>query len=215
MHTEHVLRGLGSNPALPAELLRPLLECKVPGRVAAHLRENLPDWLAEEFAASEHEEVLLWLAGTPNLPAEVHRALAAHPEAAVRWRLTRVADELPPDVLDVLVIDPDSQVRQFLAKYAPAGPLARLAEDPDPRIRELAPRDPELPDGLLEELATDPEARVRRAVAGHPRLPLTYLLALLADDDARTAEAAGGNPSLPVSEMARIIAAAGLGKSVE
>ncbi|MEU8524459.1 hypothetical protein AB0C77_02485 [Streptomyces sp. NPDC048629] len=214
MHTEHVLRGLGSNPALPAELLRPLLECKVPGRVAAHLRENLPDWLAEEFAASEHEEVLLWLAGTPNLPAEVHRALAAHPEAAVRWRLTRVADELPPDVLDAG--DRPRLAGTAVPRQVRTGrPLARLAEDPDPRIRELAPRDPELPDGLLEELATDPEARVRRAVAGHPRLPLTYLLALLADDDARTAEAAGGNPSLPVSEMARIIAAAGLGKSVE
>lgn len=90
--------------------------------------------------------------------------------------------------------------------YPPAY-LRRFATDPDPRIRELAPRDQDLPAALAEELATDPEARVLRAVADHPRVPVPALLALLSDDDPQTAEAAGRNRSLPVSEMERIIAA--------
>ncbi|MFG2329582.1 hypothetical protein ACGFMM_08145 [Streptomyces sp. NPDC048604] len=212
VHTEDALRGLGANPALPAELLRPLLECGVPGRVAAHLRENLPRGLAEELAASGREEVLCWLAGTPNLPADVHRALAAHPGDAVRWRLTRVAGELPPDVLDLLVADPDTQVRQFLAKneHTPAGTLARLAEDPDPEVRaELAQWWVSAPEDVRRGLLADPEPKVRKAACStyfrrlpHPVPPPDLHPALLADPATRAGVVAHLDPLTPEAASA-------------
>ncbi len=88
--------------------------------------------------------------------------------------------------------------------------LRRFATDPDPRMRCLAPRDPELPAGLAAELATDPDHTVRRAVAGHRSLPVEYLVALLSDEDEWTAHAAACSPRLPVEQMERLLALAGL-----
>ncbi|MFC7793181.1 hypothetical protein [Streptomyces cinereoruber] len=83
--------------------------------------------------------------------------------------------------------------------------LRRFATDPDPRLRELAPRDPLLPPELAAALAADPEDDVRRAVARHPRLPLPPLLALLDDGAAHVAREAGRNTALPAAEVRRIV----------
>ncbi|MFJ9770772.1 hypothetical protein ACIRVF_05980 [Kitasatospora sp. NPDC101157] len=92
----------------------------------------------------------------------------------------------------------------------PPATLRRFAGDPEPRLRSLAPRDPDLPPALAEKLAADPEERVRRAVAGHRNLPLASLLRLLADPSERVAEAAGASPHLPVEHMDRLLAEAAL-----
>jgi hypothetical protein len=88
----------------------------------------------------------------------------------------------------------------------PPQTLRRFANDPDPRMRCLAPRDPNLPSKLAEQLATDPENSVRCAVASHPRLPTPALIALLADQSEHVARAAAGSPSLPRAHMDRLLA---------
>ncbi|MEU9288232.1 hypothetical protein AB0D57_26905 [Streptomyces sp. NPDC048275] len=94
------------------------------------------------------------------------------------------------------------------------GPIAgsrvrRLATDPDPRMRQLAPRDV-LPVELVRRLAADPDHTVRRAIATHPRLPTRELTQLLADPSEWVAIAAAGNPNLPSQHIHRLLALAGL-----
>lgn len=76
----------------------------------------------------------------------------------------------------------------------PPQTLRRFANDPDPRMRSLAPRDPDLPSKLAEQLADDPESSVRLAVASHPRLPISALIMLLADHSQHVARTAASSP---------------------
>ncbi|HEX7662393.1 MAG TPA: HEAT repeat domain-containing protein [Pseudonocardiaceae bacterium] len=92
----------------------------------------------------------------------------------------------------------------------PSQTLRRFASDSDPRMRCLAPRDPDLPADLAEQLAADPEASVRRAVAAHPLLPEHAIVTLLSDEDERVTRAAAGSPFLPMPEMERLLTFAGL-----
>lgn len=92
----------------------------------------------------------------------------------------------------------------------PPETLRRFATDPDPRMRCLAPRDPDLPRALAEKLATDPDHSVRHAVAGHRNLPTSRLIGLLFDENGSVAHAAGGSPHLPAEQMERLLALAGL-----
>lgn len=92
----------------------------------------------------------------------------------------------------------------------PPQTLRRLATDPDPRMRCLAPRDLDLPVELAERLATDTESVVRHAVAGHPNLPVHARRALLTDPSEWVARATAAAPTLPVSEMDRLLTLAGV-----
>ena len=88
--------------------------------------------------------------------------------------------------------------------------LRRFASDTNPRMRCLAPRDPDLPVDLAAQLAADPDHSVRQAVAAHPNLPTHALTTLLADSNEWVARAAAASPSLPVAEMERLLQLAGL-----
>ncbi|MCX4473275.1 hypothetical protein OOK41_23710 [Micromonospora sp. NBC_01655] len=88
--------------------------------------------------------------------------------------------------------------------------LRRFATDPDPRMRCLAPRDPDLPTDLAEHLAADSESSVRRTIAAHPRLPTHALITLLTDQTEWVTRAAAASPSLPVVDMERLLLLAGL-----
>ncbi|MFC8424115.1 hypothetical protein ACFUN7_25090 [Streptomyces sp. NPDC057236] len=92
----------------------------------------------------------------------------------------------------------------------PTDVLRRLATDPDPRMRQLAPRDPDLPVELVRRLAADPDPTVRHTVATHPRLPVRELTQLLADPSEWVAAAAAGNPDLPPEHMRQLLTLAGL-----
>jgi hypothetical protein len=87
----------------------------------------------------------------------------------------------------------------------PPQTLRPLATDPDPRMRCLAPPDPDLPVELAERLATDPNSAVRHAVAGHPHLPVHVRRALLADPSEWVAHATAAAATLPVAEMDRLL----------
>ncbi|MFD4636728.1 hypothetical protein ACFWN2_05395 [Lentzea sp. NPDC058436] len=153
-------------------------------------------------AASSHEA----------LPPEAVARLLADDEQDIRW----IMAEHAPHLVDAATAERmDREFNPADTNFAPWRPadvlrfpaqvLRRFATDPDPRMRCLAPRDPDLPGGIAAALAADPAAEVRHAVAGHHNLPEHALVALLDDPDERTVHAAAGSLWLPVREMERLL----------
>ncbi|MFC9295098.1 hypothetical protein ACFTWH_18600 [Streptomyces sp. NPDC057011] len=150
-----------------------------------------------------------------DLPAPVGARLLDDEESSVRTTMALHArDQI--DSATAERIDrsyrPDKMVRWRPADDLPlpVDVLRRLATDHDPRMRQLALRDPDLPIESVRRLAADPDHAVRRATAAHPSLPAEDLTRLLADPSESVASAAAGNPSLPSAAMHRILALAGL-----
>ncbi|MEU3645029.1 hypothetical protein AB0E59_16730 [Lentzea sp. NPDC034063] len=151
------------------------------------------------------------------LPAEVVARLLADDEYDVRLAMA----ERAPQLVDARTAEHlDREFRPGKTKYSPWRPadvltfpaevVRRFATDPDPRMRCLAPRDPDLPAETTVRLATDPDADVRHAVADHRNLPEEALIALLDDSAERVVRAAAGSPRLPRAQMERVLARAGL-----
>ncbi|MFE4973680.1 hypothetical protein ACFRAR_16410 [Kitasatospora sp. NPDC056651] len=152
------------------------------------------------------------------LPAEAVARLLHDEEETVRLTMAASA----PHLVDLATAE--SIERRYLrrrdkftfwwekAEILPFPPttLRRFATDPVPRLRSLAPRDPDLPPELAEQLARDAEYHVRLAVAPHRNLPLLSLLRLLADPSERVAQAAGASPHLPAEHMDRLLILEGL-----
>ncbi|MCX4721789.1 hypothetical protein OG818_39485 [Streptomyces virginiae] len=157
------------------------------------------------------------------------RSAAAAGDALPRTAIARLFEDPDSEVRKTMaaavsVLDPDTAERLERAheenRKWPGSPadnavfppetMRRFATDPDPRMRALALRDPELPAEFVERLARDDEARVRREAAAHPNLPAPSLLLLLGDTDLRTARAAAGSPHLPHEAMEAILAVAEL-----
>jgi len=154
-------------------------------------------------------------AACDRLPPAVVARLLDDEESRVRTTMARHA----PDLVDVETaerIDRDFQPAKK-TRWRPADDftfppqtLRRFATDPDPRMRCLAPRDPDLPAELAERLAADPVVSVRHSVATHPSLPTGVLLELLADQSESVACVAASSPYLPVQQMERLLILADL-----
>jgi hypothetical protein len=149
------------------------------------------------------------------LPPEAVARLLNDDESIVRTTMATHAPHLV-DLITAEHIDrefrPDKKTSWRLADdfTFPAQTLRRFATDPDPRMRCLAPREPDLPADLAEQLASDPESSVRGAIAPHPSLPIPALITLLADPVEWVARAAATSPTLPVAEMDRLLRLAGI-----
>ncbi|MEU7471787.1 hypothetical protein AB0A94_25240 [Streptomyces sp. NPDC044984] len=150
-----------------------------------------------------------------SLPAPVVARLLDDEESSVRTTMARHAR----DRIDAATAERIERTYRPVKKTRwrpaddfplPVDVLRRLAGDPDPRMRELAPRDPDLPVELVRRLAADPDPTVRRAIATHPRLPVHDLTHLLADASEPVAVAAAGHPGLPPGHMRRLLVLAGL-----
>ncbi len=150
-----------------------------------------------------------------TLPSEAVIRLLNDDESIVRTTMARHA----PHLLDLTTAEridrefrPDKKTDWRPADdFAfPAQALRRFATDPDPRMRCLAPRDPNLPASLAEQLARDTDSSVRRAIAPHPNLPTPALSALLADPVDWVVRAAATSPTLPVADMDRLLQLAGI-----
>ncbi|MFE2283563.1 hypothetical protein ACFXDJ_05235 [Streptomyces sp. NPDC059443] len=166
----------------------------------------------------------------PRDPAAVRRdALSAHP----LLRRDAAGDQLlPPDLLDLLIADPDLGVRITLAQNHPDAPagfllrsfleytgryrtelltrphfptvgLAAYADHEDPAVRALAARDPELAPDLADRLTRDPDPEVRGALARHPNLPAARIVELL--EDGELACHAAANPALDPALMEELV----------
>lgn len=166
----------------------------------------------------------------PRDPAALRRdALSAHP---LLRRHAAAEHLLPPDLLDVLTVDPDLGVRVTLAQNHPEAPaglllrsfleytgrhraellsrpnfptvgLAAYAEHEDPAVRALAARDPELAPALADRLTSDPDPSVRGALARHPNLPAARIVELLEDEE--LAPHAAANPALDPALMEELV----------
>ncbi|MEU9377848.1 PE-PGRS family protein [Streptomyces sp. NPDC048255] len=184
------------------------------------------------LAASAHLLVRSSVATARRLPPDVVERLARDDDRVVRLFLAERCDDAPAEMLlevwqwwNGSLSTPD---RPYGHPNFPRRDLLRYAEDPHPRLRQLALDDPDSTPGLVERfssdedpevrlraatdprlsaeaavrLLADPDAGVRAMAARHPRLPVPVLLALLADE--HTADAAARNPVLPLAVMARM-----------
>ncbi|MBP2579982.1 hypothetical protein J3A78_000460 [Streptomyces sp. PvR006] len=203
---------------------------------------NALDWVSalhddpeamRRLAASSHPLVRRSVARAERLPPDVVASLAHDEDRVVQLFLAESCDDAPAEML--------LRVWQWWtgSLSAPGRPrshpnfprrgLLRHADDPNPRIRQLALDDPESTVELVERfsrdsdeevrsraaadarltpasavrLLDDPYEQVQGAAARHPRLPARTLVRLLRTKD--TAYAAARNPGLPEPVIARMI----------
>ncbi|MGW0416587.1 PE-PGRS family protein [Streptomyces collinus] len=164
---------------------------------------------------------------------EAMRRCAASSHPLVRRSAAR-AKNLPPDVVERLAHDEDRIVRLFLAEncaQAPAEVLLemyrtwdgysaarfpahpnfprrqtlRYADDPDPRMRQLALEDPAATADLVERFSRDPAKGVRRRALRDPRLTPASVVRLLDDPCEFIREAAAGDPRLSTRALAGLL----------
>nr|WP_236646755.1 hypothetical protein [Micromonospora acroterricola] len=139
VHLSKVLHGLAENPALPASLVRRLVRYRRGfGHVAT--RADLTLDLIEEILASDHHWLLHSLALNGQLPNAVRMRPTAHADSAIRAALVVGAQGAPRELYERLIGDPDTRVRDYLAEHDDVptnllARLARLARDPDPKVR--------------------------------------------------------------------------------
>ncbi|MEU6087309.1 PE-PGRS family protein [Streptomyces sp. NPDC047085] len=184
------------------------------------------------LAASAHPLVRRSVARARRLPPDVVERLARDEDRVVRLFLAESCDDAPGDMLlEVWQWWTGSLSHPDRPRGHPNFPrrgLLRYADDPDPRMRQLALDDPESTPDLVERHSRDGHADVRHRAAGdprlsaagaarllddphghirvlaarHPRLPARLLTGLLRR--LPEAEAAAHNPSLPVEVMRRM-----------
>ncbi|MCX5231518.1 PE-PGRS family protein [Streptomyces sp. NBC_00233] len=185
------------------------------------------------LGASSHPLVRRSVARARRLPPDVVESLARDEDRVVQLFLAESCDDAPAEMLmrvwqwwNGSLSAPD---RPRGHPNFPRRDLVRHADDPNPRMRQLALDDPESTVELVERLSRDgneevrlraatdarltpasavrllddPYEQVRRAAARHPRLPARVLLPLLRNKD--TAYAAAQNPGLPEPVIARMI----------
>ncbi|WP_318211782.1 PE-PGRS family protein [Streptomyces sp. SJL17-1] len=206
------------------------------------IRSNALDWVTalhedpdamRRLGASSHPLVRRSVARARRLPPDVVESLARDEDRVVQLFLAESCDDAPAEMLLRVwqwwtgsLSTPD---RPRGHPNFPRRDLVRHADDPNPRMRQLALDDPESTVELVERfsrdsdeevrlraatdarlsaasavrLLDDPYEQVRRAAARHPRLPAGVLVPLLRDRD--TASAAARNPGLPEPVIARMI----------
>ncbi|WP_406730603.1 PE-PGRS family protein [Streptomyces sp. NBC_01794] len=204
------------------------------------MRHELP-WVAalhddpeamRRCATSSHPLLRRSAARARHLPPDVVELLARDEDRVVRLFLAESCDDAPADMLLEVWRWWNGSLsypgRPRTHPNFPRSDLLRYADDPHPRMRQLALDDPESTADLVERfsrdsdvevrvraatdprlsaasavrLLEDPRARVRSAAAMHPRLPARVLVHLLRDTD--TAGDAARNPALPVALMHRM-----------
>jgi nucleoid-associated protein YgaU len=94
---------------------------------------------------------------------------------------------MPPEVLARLVaqdVDLLLLVRRCVAENPSTPPklLARLAQDPDPKVRGNAARNPSAPADLPALRAQDPDPKVHRGVARNRNAPTELIARVVAQD---------------------------------
>ncbi|MFF1297394.1 MULTISPECIES: hypothetical protein [unclassified Streptomyces] len=190
VHLDKVVEGLAGNPALPPELIRRLFAYRR-GFGSVAKRPDLTDDMIAEIIAVEDHWLTHSLALNPSLPHAFRMHLAEHPDTGVRAALVVSAGGAPRALFERLLCDIDVRVREHLAEsdHVPADLRARLAADPEPKIRAtLAQWWTRAPEPVRRLLLTDPEDTVRAGACAtyyrqlpHPVPPADLLPALLAD----------------------------------
>ncbi|GAA3785665.1 hypothetical protein GCM10022379_60010 [Micromonospora maritima] len=169
------VRGVAGNPATPSELLLRMLDDSDAGVAVLIFRNALPDDFCAAVAAHPDRRVRAALADSASATPHQRALLVDDPAPMVRILLAHGPDlfratpaPLPEETYARLAADPDQRVRDEVAgsRQCPVHVRARMVEDPDPEVRVSGYAgwvDP--PDDLTDRLLTDPDPRVRDAVA--------------------------------------------------
>ncbi|MFE9426898.1 hypothetical protein ACFYNO_28485 [Kitasatospora sp. NPDC006697] len=157
------------------------------------------------LAASSKTWVRRSVARAPHLPRDVAELLGHDEDRTVRLFLTESCEDAPAETLLEVwswwqgsLSFPD---RPRGHPNFPRDGLLRFAEDPRPRMRELALDDPESTPELVERFARDPAVEVRLRAAGDPRLSPATAVRLLEDEEESVRRRARMNPALPVEVL--------------
>ncbi|MET7347348.1 PE-PGRS family protein [Streptomyces mirabilis] len=206
------------------------------------LRHYPLDWVLDlhddpaalrRLAASAHPLVRRSVALAKRLPPDVVELLARDEDRVVQLFLAESCDDAPADMLlrvwqwwtgslstpdrphghpnfprhDLLrhADDPNPRMRQLALDDPESTPelVERFSRDPDDEVRHRAAKDPRLTAASAVRLLDDPYDYIRQAAFWHARLPARVVVRLLRDPD--TAEPAARHPSLPVPVMKRML----------
>ncbi|QLH24638.1 PE-PGRS family protein [Streptomyces sp. Rer75] len=161
------------------------------------------------LAASSHPLVRRSVARAKHLPPEAVELLARDEDRVVRLFLAESCDDAPADMLLEVwqwwtgsLSHPD---RPRSHPNFPRQGLLRHADDPNPRMRQLALDDPESPTELVERFSRDAHAEVRRRAAKDSRLSAASAVRLLDDSDEQVRRMAIRHPRLPARILVRLL----------
>lgn len=169
-----------------------------------------PTELLEHLASDESTWVRFCVAANSGAPLEVVRKLARDPEAEVRGRtVSRLIKQEQHDLLELLVRDPDSEVRYCMSQILYNGPTTlqtQLATDPDARIRERIANYDVLDTATLEQLLKDPDPEVRISLACNKvtPTPAAVIEALANDSDPQVRWQAVYNGAISTATLKRL-----------
>lgn len=155
----------------------------------------------------------LWIrrsvARAPHLPPDVVALLAHDPDRVVRLFLTESCDDAPADVLLEVCSWWDGSLsfpgRPRSHPNFPRHDLLRFAEDPNPRLRQVALDDPLSSADLVEQFSHDPDPIVRGAAARDNRLSTESVTRLTSDPDPAVRHQARQSPVLPPNALVRLL----------
>jgi HEAT repeat protein len=134
-----------------------------------------------EWAQSADAEVRRKAVQGGSLPQRAKELLVHDPDVEVRRDLAR---RYGTELAHIMLDDEDEYVRCFAVYGAPAERLPGLMEDPSPVVREkIAHHRQGAP--FLQQLAEDPSADVRAQVAGSDAASLELLQRLASDEEPR------------------------------
>ncbi|WP_424709760.1 PE-PGRS family protein [Kitasatospora acidiphila] len=179
--------GLARNAAMPAAVLLRLLDVEESERFPASwlIHRDLDDQVVEAWLSHPEWRVRKALAERWKLTAEQRARLFEDPDPHHRWIFMTCAVDyrmaLTEATYDQLAGDPSARVRAELALHPdlPAGQLAALAADPDPKVRCVAaPRawvalDEPVRAALLADPDPDAEVRAEAVLRQHETTPLS------------------------------------------
>ena len=188
----------------------------------------LPEEITRTFAVDIDVRVVAAVAGWGELPDDVARALARHPDREVRSELaSNPSGTVPPDVLVELLTtggdapittcgacranpSPDERCHthsaglEVIRSYAlrnestPVVAILEYVDADDASDRATLAAREDLPPTLLARLADDIEDFVRTAVAENPSTPADILRTLACDASVKVRRAVGSNPNIPL-----------------
>ncbi|MEU5438757.1 PE-PGRS family protein [Streptomyces sp. NPDC020719] len=161
------------------------------------------------LAASSHPLVRRSVARARRLPPDVVELLARDEDRVVQLFLAESCDGAPADMLMRVwrwwtgsLSTPD---RPHGHPNFPRTGLLRYADDPNPRMRQLALDDPKSTAGLVERFSRDGDEEVRHRAAKDPRLTPASAVRLLDDPREHICGAAARHSGLPARVLIRLL----------
>lgn len=119
------------------------------------LAEDDDDWIRNSLAKSSAEI---------ELPIEVQKKLACDKDLYVRKSLVLYRENVPTEIIDLLMDDPEPSVRCALARDmdAPREYYEHFVKDPDISVRRALLLNSNTPMDVLERFLGDPDAKLRK-----------------------------------------------------